>query len=237
MKKQSVRLLFFGLFITIAGNAFAQSDWNTMNSTNILSSDTIAKGKYTLVFINKDTALDAAVKKRLVDAFFTVYPQEAKQYNSLTAKKVIFIIDPAYDGVAATAGDIVRFNPLWFHKHPQDIDVVTHEVMHIVQAYPNEAGPGWITEGIADYVRYKFGVDNAGAGWKLPEYNAKQNYDNGYRITARFFVWIEKHYNKDFVQKLNAAMRSKKYTDNFCKSLTGKTFEQLWSEYSKNPSI
>ena len=52
-----------------------------------------------------------------------------------------------------------------------------------------------------------------------------------------FFVWIEKNYNKAFVQQLNAAMRSKKYTDDFCKHITGKTFEQLWSEYGKNPSI
>lgn len=69
MKKQLIKLFVFGLFITTAGNVFAQSDWNKIDSINILSRDTIAKGKYTLVFINKDTALDATVKKRLIDAF------------------------------------------------------------------------------------------------------------------------------------------------------------------------
>jgi hypothetical protein len=33
--------------------------------------------------------------------------------------------------------------------------------MHIVQAYPDGAGPWWITEGIADFVRFDDGIDNA----------------------------------------------------------------------------
>lgn len=211
--------------------------WGEIDSSNTVSADTITKGKYTLVFINKDPAFDEKVKQRMINAFFSVYPAEAKKYNTTTVKKVTFIIDPAYDGVAATGEGIVRFNPAWFHKHPGDIDVVTHEVMHIVQAYPNDSGPGWITEGIADYVRYRFGVDNEGGDWQLPAYSAQQNYDNSYRITARFFTWIEKYYDKNFVQKLDAAMRTKKYTDDFCKNTTGKTFAALWSEYGKNPAI
>lgn len=225
------------MLTTLSVSLFAQSDWNVIDKSNVLSTDTITKGKYTLVFINKDTALDTTVKARLIDAFFKVYPKEAKTYNRHTAKNVIFIVDPAYDGVAATGGNLVRFNPDWFHKHPEDIDVVTHEVMHIIQSYPDDAGPGWITEGIADYVRYDFGVDNEGAKWRLPEYSAKQNFDNSYRITARFFAWIQKNYNKKFVQKLDNAMRTKTYTDDFCKKNTGKTFSQLWEEYGKNPSL
>lgn len=174
---------------------------------------------------------------RLIDAFFTVYPKEARTYNRNTSKKVTFIIDPAYDGVAATGSDVVRYNPAWFHKYPGDIDVVTHEVMHIVQDYGETDASGWITEGIADYVRYKFGVDNTGAGWKLPDYNPKQNYDNSYRITARFFVWIEKHHDRNFVKQLDDVMRRHTYTDEFTKKHTGKTFAQLWEEYGKNPAI
>ena len=201
------------------------------------SVDIIEEGKYTLSFVDKTSAVDSTVKKKLTDAFFAVYPKEAAMYNKHTANKVTFFIDPTYDGVAATGNDTVRFNPEWFRKHPNDIDVVTHEAMHIVQAYPDDAGPGWITEGIADYVRFKMGLDNAGAGWKLPDYNAKQNYDNAYRITARFFVWIEQQYDKDFVKQLDAAMRSKKYNDDFSKQDTGKTFDELWNDYGKNPAI
>ena len=225
--------LLAGLLCSHAGSFAQQAE----KQYPTLSTDNNTKGKYTLIFINKDTALDAVVKKRLTDAFFTVYPKEAETYNKKTSKKVTFIIDPAYDGVAATGGDVVRYNPEWFHKHPGDIDVVTHEVMHIVQAYGDTDAPGWLTEGIADYVRYKFGVDNTGAGWKLSDYNPKQNYDNSYRITARLFVWIEKHYDKHFVKQLDDVMRRHTYTDEFAGKHTGKTFMQLWEEYGKNPAI
>lgn len=199
--------------------------------------ETITREGYTLEYTNKSPDFDTAVGRRLIETFFTVYPKEAARYNKKTAKKVGFVIDPSYDGVAATSGDVVVFNPAWFRNHPGDIDVVTHEAMHVVQAYPHGAGPGWITEGIADYVRYTLGVDNAGAKWALPAFNEKQHYTQSYRVTARFFVWIEKNKRKDFVQQLDSAMRGKKYTDGIWKELAGSTLDELWKEYAANPAI
>lgn len=216
---------------------FAQKDWKNVRSKEDISEDSISKNGFTLIFINKDASFDKEVQQRMIDAFFTVYPKEVKTYNKKSTKKVHMIIDPEYDGVAATSDGIVRVNPEWMRKHPADIDVVTHEVMHIVQDYPGGAGPGWITEGIADYVRYKLGVDNEGGGWKLPEYSARQNYDNAYRVTARFFVWIEKNYNKNLVKDLDKAMRSKTYTNGFWKKKTGKTVDELWVAYAANPGL
>lgn len=198
---------------------------------------TITRDGYTLEYTNKSPDFDTAVGRRLIDAFFQVYPREAARYNKKATKKVGFVIDPGYEGVAATSGDVIVFNPAWFRAHPGDIDVVTHEAMHVVQAYPEDAGPGWVTEGIADYVRYVFGVDNAGAKWALPAFKPKQHYTQSYRITARFFVWVEKKRNKDFVKKLDAAMRGKKYTDKIWKKLTGSTLDELWKEYAANPAI
>ncbi len=215
----------------------AQSNWDNVFSKDDVSRDTISKKDYTLVFINKDIAFDKKVEQNMINAFFTVYPKEVKAYNRRSLKKVTIIIDPGYEDVAATAGGIVRVNPKWMHKHPGDIDVITHEVMHIVQAYPDGAGPGWITEGIADYVRYKFGVDNEAGGWRLFDYSVHQSYKDAYRVTARFFVWIEKNYRRNFVKKLDAAMRAKKYTDAFWEKETGKTVDQLWNVYSVNPVI
>jgi len=205
--------------------------------THAQQTETITRKGYTLEYTNKAPDFDTAVGKRLIEAFFVVYPKEAARYNKKTAKKVTFVIDPAYDGVAATSGDVVTFNPAWFRSHPGDIDVVTHEAMHIVQAYPHRAGPGWITEGIADYVRNEMGVDNAGAKWALPEFNEKQHYTQSYRITARFLLWIEKHKNKNIVRKLDSSMREKKYTADIWKELTGSTLDELWKEYAANPAI
>ncbi|WP_343693044.1 basic secretory protein-like protein [Chitinophaga sp.] len=197
---------------------------------------TISRKGYTLVFTDKSTDLDSTVKARLISTFFTVYPAEAKRYNKNTVKKVDFVIDPAYDGVAATSGSVITFNPEWFRKHPGDIDVVTHEGMHVVQAYP-EYNPGWLTEGIADYVRATMGVDNEGAHWTLPDYNEKQSYKNAYRVTARFLIWLEKHKRKDMVAKLDKAMRTNTYTDGIWTELTGKTVDELWQEYGANPVL
>lgn len=232
-------VVIIGLFILVFSGieSFAQRDWNNIDSHHMVSEDTISRKGYTLVFLNNDTNLVESVKQRLIEAFFTVYPKEAKMFNKHTIKKVVFFMDSEYKGVAATSENIVRFNPHWFHNNPGDIDVVTHEVMHIVQAYPGNAGPGWLTEGIADYVRFKFGVDNKGAHWTLPNFSAKQNYENAYRVTARFLVWLEKDKMKGIVKQLDSDMRAKKYNSQIWIQLTGKTVDELWSEYAQNPAI
>lgn len=231
-----------GLFFLAGGTgmqkAQAQDRWSRIEKDLEVATsvDTTSKGKYTLVFIDKSPDLDPTVKKRLTEVFFINYPKEAKLYNKNTTPKVIFVVDPEYTGVAAAGGGVVRFNPEWFKKHPGDVDVVTHEVMHLVQSYPNGAGPGWVTEGVADYVRYKLGVDNEGADWKLTDFNEKQSYENSYRITARFFHWLESR-KKGTVKKLDAAMRNKTYSDSFWTEQFGKDVDALWAEYAENPTV
>jgi hypothetical protein len=214
----------------------AQGDWNHVYSENDITRDTISKNGYTLLFINQDSTFDKEVQQRMINVFFKVYPEEVRTFNPESLKEVTIIIDPGYKGVAATSGGIVRVNPEWMHKHPEDLDIITHEAMHIVQSYPDKAGPGWITEGIADYVRYKFGVNNEAGEWHLPEHNMKQSYTNAYRVTARFFLWIEKNYKKGFVKELDAVMRKKEYTLAFWERETGKTVDELWSLYAANPT-
>lgn len=206
-------------------------------STPFLEKDSITKKGITLIVINKAKDLDPAVMKKMINTFFTVYPKEAAAYNKATLKKVTFVFDPAYGGVAECGGGVITYSPKWMKQNPEDIDVVTHESMHIVQDYPGDAGPGWVTEGIADYVRYSLGVNNAAANWSLPAYSAKHHYENAYRITARFFVWLEKHKHAGIVKKLDTAMRSKTYTEDIWKKLTGKTVEELWQEYSVNSAL
>lgn len=191
---------------------------------------------YTLTFISQDPKLDKTVKSRMVEAFFTVYPKLAAEYNVNTRKEVTFFVDTAYTGVAEAANGRVRFSDDWLRLHPGDIDVVTHEVMHIVQSYPNHSGPGWLTEGIADYVRYRFGVDNRGGGWSLPNYQSAQHYTNSYRITARFLDWVETK-TPGVVKKLDAAMRSSTYSPGLWKELTGKNVDELWAAYGVDQAV
>jgi len=192
---------------------------------------------YILTFINQEQAFDPALRTRMIKTFFKVYPELCKAYNPAAVKEITFVIDTAYKGVAATSDARVAYSPVWFKKNPGDIDVVTHEVMHIVQAYGQSNGPWWVTEGIADYVRYKYGVDNVGAKWTLPAYQAGQNYDNGYRITARFLAWLEKNGNAGIVKTLDQHMRNHSYTEEIWKIKTGKTLADLWTAYTINPTL
>jgi hypothetical protein len=150
----------------------------TASSVQAQQSETIQKKGYTLHFINQNPALNPTVKSRLIQTFFEVYPVLSNLYNKKAGKEVSFLVDTAYTGVAEASNGEVRFSATWLRDHPGDIDVVTHEVMHLVQNYPGDSGPGWITEGIADYVRYTYGVDNAGGGWYLPAYRPDQSYTN-----------------------------------------------------------
>jgi hypothetical protein len=216
-------------------SANAQTSWKEYDTKGFTKVDSIAKNGYTLIFVNKDEQFSDEVKRKMIDAYFTVYPKQAKEYNPKTIKKVTFLIDPTYDGVAATADNLTRYNPQWFRKHPEDIDVVTHEVMHIAQSYTG--GPGWVTEGIADYVRYTMGVANKAAGWTLPEFSPSQHYDNSYRITARFFVWLTKNVRSSIVKELDKSMRAGTYSDDIWKKLTGKNVDELWAMYAEKPQI
>ena len=199
--------------------------------------DTLKKNGYTLIVSGNDEHFDNAIKEKLISTFFIVYPKIVKEYNKKSLKQVVFFIDTAYHGVAATDNGRVVFSPAYMTKHPNDIDVVTHEVMHITQDYGSFDGPGWLTEGIADYVRNEHGVANDAAKWRLPDFKSTQNYDNAYRITARFLVWVETKVKKGTVKKLDGMMRDHTYTDATWAKLTGKTVQELWKSYSENPAI
>ncbi|CAF1440549.1 unnamed protein product [Adineta ricciae] len=122
-------------------------------------------------------------------------------------------------------------------SHQKDTDLVTHELMHIVQQYPGNQ-PGWLVEGIADYVRWKYGVDNAGGNWQLPSFQSRQRYTDSYRVTARFLVWLEQRVNKDIVNQLDRALRQNKYNNGqIWNQITKKSVNQLWDSYSKSPNL
>jgi len=204
---------------------------------DVTKPEVIKKNGYTLTFESNDAKLDPALKKKLIETFFIVYPKLANAYNPKTAREVKFLVDTAYDGVAATANDQVTFSAAYMAKHPADIDVVTHEGMHIVQNYGETVGPGWLTEGIADFARNQFGVNNAAAHWAFPAFKPEQSYENAYRTTARFLFWIEKHVKPGTVKALDRSLRDHTYTPEIWAKLTHKDLDSLWADYAKNPAI
>lgn len=201
-----------------------------------LAEVTYRKGAYSLTFRNNDPRFDTAIREKLVATYFAVYPAEAKRFNQKTVKHVIFQVDTAYHGVAATGGGKTVFSAAYYRAHPEDIDVVTHEVMHLVQSYPRYH-PVWLVEGIADYVRYDYGLHNRSAGWTLPNYRPSQSYRNSYRVTARFLLWVQAHGDKQVVDQLDASLRDNTYNDDTWQKLTGKSVDDWWKQYAAAPAL
>lgn len=208
--------------------------WNTLQAQK---SEVFLRNGKTLIFTSEDAELKKEVKEGLVQTFFKVYPIMAHDFNPKVTDTIRVKIDTAYAGVAYAHNGKITISSEWLRKKPNDLDVITHEVMHIVQSYPPNIGPGWLTEGIADYVRFKYGVDNVSAQWALPEYSVGHSYTDSYRITARFLVWITENYNQNIVTLLDKHMRAATYNDNAWKKYTGKSLEGLWEAYQKHPEI
>src|SRR5688572_15853652 len=89
---------------------------------NAQEKETIERDGLTLNFTNQDPTFDPALKKKMIDAFFIVYPLLSKEYNEKTDREVYFEIDTAYDGVAATGAGKVTYSAAYFKKFPGDVD-------------------------------------------------------------------------------------------------------------------
>jgi len=235
MKLLTARSIAIILLTLSSGRGIAQHSHHGPLA-NVLKGDSLVSGDYSLVFVSNDASFDTTTRQNLINVFFTVYPQEVERFNKSSLKKVTFFVDTSYKGVAETGNGMARINPRWLKDHPQDVDLATHEVMHVVQDY-RRYNPGWLTEGIADYARYVYGVNNKGGNWTLPDYKAGQSYKNAYRVTARFLLWIEKNKYNRIVDDMDKAMRDGTYSPALWKKLTGKTVDELWDEYAKNPAI
>lgn len=232
------KTILITLIVLLSNTMFCMAQTSSAaNASNDIK--TIKKGKYSLIFECKAPSFDQKISQNLIDTYFKVYPKLVKKFNKKSTRIVTFVIDPDYNGVAATSNARVVFSSKYMLAHPTDIDIVTHETMHIVQGYGNRSGmPGWLTEGIADYIRYAFGVDNVGGGWSLPKFSEKQSYKNSYRITARFLAWLEYSGHKGIVKKLDQAGRDKAYDNGaIWEKLAGKNIDDLWKDYSQNSSI
>ena len=136
-----------------------------------------------------------------------------------------------------SANGAIVVSAQWLRSNPKDTDLVTHELMHVVQSYPG-GQPGWLVEGIADYVRWRYGRDNNAANWALPNYSSNQRYTDSYRVTGRFLAWLERKVNGNIVNQMDTALRQNRYQNGaIWNQLAGKSVDQLWDEYSRNPAL
>lgn len=128
----------------------------------------------------------------------------------------------------------------WFRKNlaGEAAGSVVHEMVHVVQHYGRVRNgrrvPGWLVEGIPDYIRwYLYEPQSKGA--EIPaKYASRVRYDASYRFTANFLNWVVQKYNRDLVWKINSAARDGRYQEQLWKELTGKTVQELGAEWKSS---
>ena len=186
-------------------------------------------------------------RKKLVPIITEWYPKLVQLLPSKgfeAPKSIVFNCKkPDKQGAApAWAGGAgVTLNANWFMKNLKGEagGATVHEMVHLVQHYGDARknnphatkNPGWLVEGIADYIRfylYEPQVHGADIG---PKRASKVNYDGSYRTTANFLNWVSLKYDRPLVLKLNAACRQGLYTEDLWKKYTGRTLQELNEEW------
>ncbi len=191
---------------------------------------------YTLKLLNSDARVPSITWSRVTNCWFSRYYQMVERFKNPNAPKDLLVVIGANENQNNWGPGRIYLSGEGLSNNPYDADVMTHEQFHAVQSgYQN--APGWATEGLADYARYKYGIYNAQGGWKLPSPPISGSYKDGYRNTARFFLWLEKKKRASFPTDLHAACLAG-YTDGFwAAKFSGKTVDQLWAEYVANPAL
>lgn len=133
------------------------------------------------------------------------------------------------EGVGGTTGTKIALSSRWIEDHPNDFGLVIHEMVHVIQAYPN-GQPSWVTEGIADYLRW--GIFEGKPLSEFPKPMEKDGYRRGYQVAAGFLLWLESDRAPGIVKRLNTAMRQGKYRDTIFEEETGISLSKLWDQYT-----
>jgi hypothetical protein len=160
----------------------------------------------------------------LCEKWYPIIAEALPSKDFTPPREVKLVFKDEKKGIAYTTNAKITVVADWIRKHPDDFGLVIHELCHVVQSYPK--GVGWLTEGIADYIRnYKYEPKQPG------KVGAKSSYKDGYKTAAVFLAWIEKSKDKDFIRKMNEALRTGKYKDGLFTEWAGADVDALWKEF------
>ena len=148
-------------------------------------------------------------------------------------KTFSIVFDEKYKGVAATGGNRIMCNPAWYRTQlkGEAIGSVVHELVHVVQQYRRTRPPGWLVEGIPDYIRWYLYEPQSKGCEISPKHAATAKHDASYRISANFLNFVIGKYDKDLIREFNAALRDGRYDAELWKTRTGHTVEELADEW------
>jgi hypothetical protein len=179
------------------------------------------------------------VDEKLKPACEAWYPRivemlPSDDYTAPTRFTIIFHKDMR--GVANAGGRRINCAGEWFMRNldGEAAGAVVHEMVHIVQQYGRSRGPGrnpgWMVEGLADYIRWFLYEPEELRPHPDP---ARAKYTDSYRTTGAFLNYLMENVDKEIIKKFNAAMREGRYSEDLWKEYTGKTVDELWADYVK----
>lgn len=167
--------------------------------------------------------------KALVERWFPIVTSMLATQDYRVPDQIRIRILPTANAPAFASGNTITINGKWITDRPDDLGMVIHELVHVVQQYPrNDKKPGWLVEGIADYIRW----------WRYePEAPRprldyeKANFTDSYRTTAYFLAWVSRRYDMRLVPTLDLALRKAEDPLPVFHQLTGRNVEELWKEF------
>jgi hypothetical protein len=173
-----------------------------------------------------DAARWAAKAKSIVEHWHPRISRLLASDGYTPPAEVQIVLKKDLTGVAYASGRMITIAVKWITDHPEDYGMVVHELTHVIQGY-RRAGPSWLVEGIADYVRFAHYEPNT----PIRINTQRASYRDGYRTTATFLAWLEKTHDKAIIRRLNKALRAGKYNKDLFKASTAKTLDDLWAAF------
>jgi hypothetical protein len=164
---------------------------------------------------------------RLCERHYPMICDELKSDGFKPRTVINMALKKDYKGVAAASGGRITGSASFFKSHPEDMGAMIHETVHCVQSYRTRGNPGWLVEGVADYIRF-FKYEPGKIGKLNPD---RARYNGSYRVTAAFLAYVSEKYDKELVRKLNKAMREGEYREEIWHVLTKKTVQELDEEW------
>ena len=164
---------------------------------------------------------------RVCERQYPMINDELKSDGFKPATQICMTLRKDYKGVAYANGNRIVGSVQFFKDHPDDVGAMVHETTHVVQRYRTRNNPGWLVEGVADWVRF-FKYEPGNLGRINPD---RARYNGSYRVTAAFLNYVSDKYDTELVRKLNRAMREGEYKEELWKELTKRTVRELDEEW------
>jgi hypothetical protein len=170
-----------------------------------------------------DLAPWAAEAARVCQAWFPLIVDILSTDGFVPPAEVKMVYRAGMSVPGSASGRTLNLNGEHVRRNRNEVGMLIHELTHTVQAF---GGPSWLTEGIADYIRWHVFEQP-----KLRMNPARASYEDGYRVTGAFLAWAANTYDRKLVRRLNAALRSNGFDEELFRVFTGKDLDTLWGEW------